>query len=317
MNKRERFYAAVAGAPVDRPPLSVWMHFVTPYATGLQGAARHCEFLRQYDWDLAKAVSDYRHPLPDGMETITTPADMARITVQSMDHPTYANQIALLNGIRAELGEDWPVVDTTFDPIQQVLRHAGFSALRVILDNPRAARPMLEAVTETVIRYMRELAANGIDGVFYSTRAAATEACVQGYARDAYEELLRPYDLAILGESRGVVRMLHACKNHLDLDRVADYPHEVLSWAAHDPTCPTIAEMRQRTGKCIMGGIDQARVVEQSRPEIRCDIDAALAVTGGRNFILAPGCTFGSNAPAHVFDTIAEYGRDRDSAVAA
>ena len=123
MNKRERFYAAVAGAPVDRPPLSVWMHFVTPYATGLQGAARHCEFLRQYDWDLAKAVSDYRHPLPDGMETIANPADMTRITVQSMDHPTYASQIALLNGIRAELGEDWPVVDTTFDPIQQVLHH--------------------------------------------------------------------------------------------------------------------------------------------------------------------------------------------------
>ena len=316
MNKRERFYAAVEGAPVDRPPLSVWMHFVTPYMAGRQAAERHCDFFRQYDWDLAKAVSDYRYPFPDGMETITTTADMGRITVQSMDHPTYANQIALLNGIRAELGEDWPVIDTTFDPIQQVLRHAGFSALRLIVDNPREAKPMLEAATETVIRYMRALAANGVDGVFYSTRAAATEACVQGFAQDAYEELLRPYDIAILQETKGVVRMLHACKNHLDLDRVMDYPHEVLSWADHDPTCPSLADMRPRTNKCIMGGINQANVIEQSRPEIRQDIDAAIAVTKGRNFILAPGCTFGSNAPAHVLDTIAEYGHSADTAVA-
>lgn len=316
MNKRERFYAAVAGAPVDRPPVSVWMHFVTPYMDGRQAAERHCEFFRHYGWDLAKAVSDYRHPLPDGMEAIATAADMGRITVQSMDHPTYANQIALLQGIRAGLGEDWPVVDTTFDPIQHILRHAGFSAMRVILDNPKAARPMLEAVTETVVRYMRALAAHGVDGVFYSTRAAAGEGCAQGFARDAFEELMRPYDMAILAETTGVVRMLHACKSHLDLDRVAGYPHEVLSWAAHDPTCPTIAAMRPRTDKCLMAGINQAKVIEQSRPEIRRDIDAALAVTGGRNFILAPGCTFGSNAPAHVLDTIAEYGRDRDAAAA-
>ncbi len=314
MNKRERFYAAVAGKPVDRPPLSVWMHFVTPYMDGQTAAERHCEFFREYDWDLAKAVSDYRHPMPDGMETIETAADMGRITVQSMDHPTYANQIALLNGIRAELGEDWPVIDTTFDPIQQILRHAGFSTMQIILDNPQAAKPMLEAATETVIRYMGELEKNGVDGVFYSTRAAAQEDCVQGFTRDAYEELMRPYDLAILNETKGVVRMLHACKSHLDLDRVADYPHEVLSWAAHDKTCPTIAEMRPRTDKCIMAGIDQARVIEQSRPQIRHDIDEALAVTGGQNFILAPGCTFGSNAPAHVLDTIAEYGRDWDAA---
>lgn len=44
MNKRERFFAAVAGAPVDRPPLSVWMHFATAYMTGQEAAERHCNF---------------------------------------------------------------------------------------------------------------------------------------------------------------------------------------------------------------------------------------------------------------------------------
>lgn len=309
MNKRERFYAAVEGAPVDRPPVCVWMHFVTPYLSGQAAGERHCEFIRHYDWDLAKAVSDYRYPFPDGMLSLSSADDMGRLKSQSMDHPTYANQLELLRTMRAKLGADWPLIDTTFNPIQQLVRYAGASAQRLILDNPGKAKPMLEAVTETVIRYMRALAAEGVDGVFYSTWAAATEAVPSGYSKEVFEDLVRPYDLAILAETKGVVRMLHACKNHLDLDRVADYPHEVLSWATNDPTCPTLSEMRGRSDKCLMGGINQARVIDQAVPEIHRDIEMALLETGGENFILAPGCTFGSNAPDHVLSAIADYGR--------
>ena len=210
-------------------------------------------------------------------------------------------------GVTVSVPADWPIIDTTFNPIQQIVRYAGASAQRLILDNPGKAKPMLEAVTETVICYMRALAAEGVDGVFYSTWAAATEAAPTGYSKEVFEDLVRPFDIAILAETKGVVRMLHACKNHLDLDRVADFPHEVLSWATNDPTCPTLSEMRSRSDKCLMGGINQARVIDQAAPEIRHDIEMALAETGGKKFILAPGCTFGSNAPDHVLATIAEY----------
>ena len=224
-----------------------------------------------------------------------------------MSHPTYTEQINLLKGIRSELGDEWPVIDTTFAPIQQVLRHAGFSAIQLILDNFALAKPMLEAATETVINYARELKKNGIDGVFYSTRAAATEECSYGFTQEAFEELLRPYDIAILVEMKGLVRMLHVCKNHLDLNRIKSYPHEVLSWADKDPTCSTIAEVREFSDKCLMGGIDQSNVIEQSINEIQQDINSAISVTKGKNFILSPGCTIGSNVPEHVLDTISSF----------
>ena len=209
--------------------------------------------------------------------------------------------------LRSELGDEWPLIDTTFDPIQQVLRHAGFSAIQLILDNFASAKPMIEAVTETVINYVRELKINGVDGVFYSTRAAATEACSYGFTQEAFEELLRPYDIAILEEMKGLVRMLHVCKNNLDLNRIKSYPHEVLSWADKDPTCPTISEVREFSDKCLMGGIDQSNVIEQSISEIQQDINSAISVTKGENFILSPGCTIGSNVPEHVLDTIASF----------
>jgi uroporphyrinogen decarboxylase len=307
MNKRERFHAAVEGAKVDRPPVCVWMHFVTPYMSGDLAGERHNEFIRHYDWDIAKAVSDYRYPFPDGLLTLTTPDDMGRIRAQKMDHPTYANQLGLLRRMRTDLGADWPVIDTTFNPIQQVVRYAGNSVQKLIADHPGKAKPMLEAVTETMIRYMRALVAEGVDGVFYSTWAAATEAAASGYSREVFEELVRPYDIAILEEAKGIVRLLHACKDHLDLGRVAEYPHEVLSWATKDPTSPSLSQVRAWSDKCLMGGIDQAQVVGQSIPEIQRDIDEALAETGGQHFILAPGCTFGSNAPDHVLRTIQNY----------
>ena len=310
MNRRERFLTAVAGQKTDRVPVCVWMHFVTPFLPGQESAKLHSRFIRHYGWDVAKAVSDYRFPLPDGLETIATVDDMARITVPEMSHPTYAEQISLLNGLRAELGKNWPIIDTTFDPIQQILRRSGFSTLKVMLDNPGRAKPMIEAATETVIRYTRELKKNGVDGVFYSTRAAATQACSQGYSEEAFNELLRPYDIAILSEMEGMVRILHACKDHLDLSRVQDYPHEVLSWTDRDPTCPDLEEVHRHSSKCLMGGIDQCRVIEQSTSEIRRDAGEAIARVDGQGLILSPGCTIGSNAPGHVFSALAEFTRE-------
>lgn len=309
MNKMDRFHAAINGDRIDRVPVCVWMHFITPYMNGQQSAERHCDFFKHYDWDIAKAVSDYRYPFPGTMESIKSVADMGRITVQSMDHPTYAEQLNLLKGMRQELGNEWPIIDTTFDPFQQVLRHSGYSGLPLVLDNPAAARPMLEAATETVIRYIRELKRIGVDGIFYSTRGASTPDCAQGFERAAFEDLLKPFDHAILEEAKGMTRMLHCCLTHLDLNRVTDYPREVTSWADRDPTCPNLGDIRKLTDKCLMGGINQDRVMEQSRAEIRQDINEAVNVNHGRSFILSPGCTIGSHVPGYALDTIADYMR--------
>lgn len=307
MNRLDRFYAAVNGTEIDRVPVTVWMHFVTPYMTGQESAERHCAFFNHYNLDLAKAVSDYRFELPDEMTQIQSVNDFNRIKKLPVTHQSFAQQLELLKGLRKILGDDWPVIDTFFDPIQLVLRRAGFSAMQLIVDNPGKARPMIEAATESILDYVAELKKIGVNGGFYSTRAAATEESSQGYSKDIFNELMRPYDIEILTEMKGMVRMLHTCKSHLDLSRIDDYPHEVLSWADRDPTCPSMAEVRSSSNKCLMGGINQAAVIEQSVDEIKQDIDSAIQLNKGKGFILSPGCTFGSNAPDHVLRTISSY----------
>lgn len=314
MNRRDRFYAAVNGQPVDRVPVSVWVHFGIPYLTGDEAAEYHCQFLRQYNFDIAKAVSDYRFDLPGELHQIQSVSDIASVKKIPVTNSSFAEQLNLLKGLRQRLGESWPVIDTFFDPLQLVLRRTGFSAMKLILDNPVEATSMIRAATDSIIDYVRELKKIGVDGAFYSTRAAAMEQGDQGFSDSSFEQLMKPYDIAILEEMKGMVRLLHTCKSHLDLSRIQDYPHEVLSWADLDPSCPTMEQVRQNSDKCLMGGIDQSRVVEQSIEEIKHDMDSAIAVNRGQNFILSPGCTIGSNVPDHVLKTISSYTRQLDKA---
>jgi|TARA_B100001964_G_scaffold237439_1_gene300970 hypothetical protein len=93
--RRERFFSAVEGGNVDRVPVTVWMQFVTPYLSGEESARRHCQFIKHYNWDLAKAVSDYRFPLPEETTGIRTTEDFAKIKKASMSNPTYSEQISL------------------------------------------------------------------------------------------------------------------------------------------------------------------------------------------------------------------------------
>ena len=54
---------------------------------------------------------------------------------------------------------------------------------------------------------------------------------------------------------------------------------------------PPLAEARRRTGKCLIGGVDHRRALTASRDEVRAEALDAIRQTGGRGFILAPGCT--------------------------
>ncbi len=309
MNKLERFHAAVTGAPVDRVPVSLWLHFVTDYLDGAEAARLQARFFRQYDLDMAKVVNDYRYPLPDGMETLTNPDDMLRIEAQPMSHRSYAEQLRLLRVLRADLGPDCPIIDTTFDPLQQIMRRTGFSKTQLVFDHPRQAKLMLEAATETVCRYVAELKQLGVDGVFYSTRGAVREEHPDGVDETTFKEFFRPYDIAVLEAMAGMVRILHTCKSDLDLNRVGDYPHEVLSWWGRHQSCPSLAEKRAESDKCLMGGIDQMSAIERTLPELRAEIEDALRQAEGGGFILAPGCTIFSQVPEHILAGIIDIAR--------
>lgn len=295
MDKMQRFLAAVRGEPVDYSPSVAWCNFATDATNGRVNADRQLAFYDACDWDICKVMNDYRLAPPKGIETIETAADMLRFKKLSMSERIFAEQLKCLRIMRERLGPDVPLIDTLFEPFFSLLFAVGFSKAPFIRSHPVEAESMLDALTETFVDYIGEIRKVPVTGVLYATNACILAPSSRGISEDEFRAFHRPYDLRLLKAMDGLVRIVHAHGNPLDLKRILDYPCEVFSWSDRLPGNPSIATVRALTGKCLMGGVDETKLQERSLPEIRAEVaDASAQAGGSRNFILSPGCNVAS-----------------------
>lgn len=61
--------------------------------------------------------------------------EMRRFTRMPISAAPFAKQLAVHRALRAVLGPDVPIVDTSFDPFQQVVRKVGYSRAKFIYAN--------------------------------------------------------------------------------------------------------------------------------------------------------------------------------------
>lgn len=297
MNRRERFLAAVEGREPDRPPVTCWVHFLSDHLSGEDTAELHLKFQREYDWDVVKLMNDYRYPIPAGLERLDSAEGMRRFRRLSLDEPAFARQLVAIRKLRRELGPDVPIIDTLFDPYQQVVRNVGFSEGVHIPQHRQVALDMIDTVCDTLCDYVAAARDAGADGFFLSINTAIRDGFPRGVSDAVAKEFQRPYDLRLLEAAAGTVRILHIHGVGLNLDRVRDYPCEVLSLSDRLKGNPSLAQLRAEFGKCLMGGIDETRIQERPLPDLRAEIDDALAQAGRTHWIVAPGCTVASFTP--------------------
>jgi uroporphyrinogen decarboxylase len=105
-----------------------------------------------------------------------------------------------------------------------------------------------------------------------------------------YREFGEPYDRRILEHLDGTwFNMLHIHGQDVMFDLLADYPVQAINW--HDrETAPSLLEATQRTGKVLVGGLDQETLMRGTPEDVRAKAADALAQTGSRRFILGVGC---------------------------
>jgi uroporphyrinogen decarboxylase len=307
MNKRELFRAAVQGAAVERPPVTAWVHFLSDHLPGEETARLHQRFLEAYDWDVLKVMNDYRYPVPAGVQSFEDPESLRAFQPLGLDEPAFAEQLKCLSTLRAALGPGIALVDTMFDPYQQMLRNVGFSEAANLQKHGKEALRALDAVGETLVRYIQAVKAQGVDALFLSINGAIREGFPRGSPDEVYREFQRPFDLRLLEAAQGMVRILHVHGVGLEPSRVLDYPCEVISVSDRLPGNPSLAELRKMTKRCLMGGIDETKIQERTLPSLAREVDDALAQAGPRNFILAPGCTIPSFSPQRTLRFLRAY----------
>jgi uroporphyrinogen decarboxylase len=288
MDKIERVRATLAGQPVDRAPFTVWYHFGNQHAPAQRAASAHLEFFEAYDFDLLKVMNDYDYPMPDGIDTVATPRDLAALQPFEPRDTPLGTQLAAVEIIARALRGRALFVDTVFNAWNTLKRNVVKNAIGDLMAGHAAAlAAALRVVNANLIRYAQASLERGAAGIFLSVPASE-----ESLTREQYERFMRPFDLEFLEaiRGRGECHVLHAHGERLFFDRLLDYPVHALSWSdLHGG--PTIAEARQRTPLTLMTGLDHVGFAEMSASAVAAQVRAARAQGGSTRFFLAPGCS--------------------------
>lgn len=315
MTSRERVWAALAGRDVDRPPVSFWGHFYHRESSAADLVEATLEAWRFYRWDWVKlnprkhyhvepwgvryrysGVPDTKPRLEDW--PVREPGDWARVTPRPPDGGALGEQLEAVRALRRALPRDVPLIETVFTPLAVLGEMVETpQELRAHLDShPGLVRGALEAVTDTFAPFVRELIRAGADGIYFATVDWASADLL---APALHREWSRPFDLRVLAAAADApFNVLHVCGRRNLLFELADYPVAAFSWAAADPTNPTLAEGLARLGAAVMGGIAQeGALLAGDEAAVRAEYEAALRSTGGRRWLVAPGCSIRPSVP--------------------
>jgi uroporphyrinogen decarboxylase len=320
MTRRQRVTAALAGRAVDRIPLAFWLHnFATENsAEGL--ADETLRLARTFDWDFLKPQSraqcfaemwgltyapsgEKATPYTVTYAPVGSADDLARLPAVDPGGGALGEQLLALRLIRAAVGPDVPIIWTIFAPpmiLPMLARGGRDQAMRFLREAPRETARAFDVMAETLAEYARLCLAAGADGLFYATNVA-TRALMSAEECRRWQ---RPWDLRILKAVEGApFNLLHVCGEGIQVEEFADYPVTAWSFAA-GPGNPTLAEVRARTGRAVVGGLP-------AKPEIAGMTEAALvervrAATRAidRGLLLGPDCSINPDTPERLLHAV-------------
>ncbi|HJQ23778.1 MAG TPA: uroporphyrinogen decarboxylase family protein [Blastocatellia bacterium] len=301
MNKIDRVMHALKGEEVDRPPFSFWYHFGLQHGPGRKHAEAEVDFYHAYNLDFLKVMNDYPYPLPVGVEALESADDWRRLEPVAADDDCWAEQLAALSLIHKAIGGEALFIDTIFSAWTTARRLTRDGNLRAVRErHPEALQQALEAISTSLAGYARAAVEHGAAGIFLSLGAATDEVM----SEEDYKVWGRPFDLKILEAVRDApFNVLHVHGKRIHFDAVSDLPASAINWS-HYATPPTLVEGRRRSGRAVMGGIDEATAAHLAAPEIVKQITNTVQEVGRRGLIVAPGCSVPTDTPVQTLRAV-------------
>jgi uroporphyrinogen decarboxylase len=288
LNKIERVTSALRGGEVDRPPFSFWYHFGLQHMPGRSHADAEINFYRAYDLDFLKVMNDYPYPLPEGLEAVNTEADWSRIEPVSPDDKCWSEQLSALSRINDAIGKEAMFIETIFSPWTTARRITRAGGLTMAMEvYPETLLSAMDAIATSLGAYAKQAVLRGAAGIFLSLGAATDDLMTS----EEYKTWGRPFDLKILESvSNAPFNVLHIHGKRIHFNSVSDYPVTALNWS-HFATEPSLSEGKSRSGKTVLGGIDEAVASHVSASEISEQVKNTISKVGVRGLIVTPGCS--------------------------
>ncbi|MCC6628963.1 MAG: uroporphyrinogen decarboxylase [Chloroflexi bacterium] len=289
MTRTERVRATLDGAETDRPPFCFWHHF-RPHGSGRAMAEATIGFFdEEFDLDIAKIMPDLPYPFPKG--GVRTADDWHLLMPVAPDEGIFRQRLLAIEHLRNWLGEETPIIYTVFSPLTEAIYAAGSreALKRYAADEPALVHQALSVVATNLAEFSAAAISAGADGVFLACQGASADE----FSPAEYGELGRPYDLQVLrGADEGWLNILHVHGDaNLMMDLFLPYPVPVINWSDR-LAGPSLADVRARTDKTIMGGLhERGPLTNGSDEQIEQEMRDAIAMAGAQRFILANGCS--------------------------
>lgn len=298
----------------DRPPVGAWGHTYREEWSPVDLAAITVERARQFGWDFVKFQpratsfaeafgSVYKpagHRLKGPVMVSAAVPDLEAWRHVSASNPkALHDQVESIGIVARELGRGVPVIQTVFSPLTVAGYLVGKSKSRVVRElrrNPDLVRPALEMIAGVLADFAKSSVKAGAAGVFYAISGYASK---DAMPEDVYRELVLPLDVAVLEQlpREAWFNAVHLCGSHLHFGLARDMPAQVVSWSVHNQGNPSLVEGRAMSGRPVMGGLGQRGSLLYGPPsEVEAEARRAVAETGGRGLLLAPGCSVPTRA---------------------
>lgn len=291
MNKFERLNTVIAGGKPDRPPAALWFHFGGGFLSPEEQARYYLKVLVPQDWDFLKVMFEYRPRFAPELD-LSSPRDLSTLLNSTDWEEPFRLQRQCLTILVDELKEQLPIVDSGYSPWFGLLRWIGRDLGQTVFANTDVISQILEKLTQLTCEHVQRLKEMGVFGYFYATIAASCELSPENIERQTH------HDRQILNAAQGLLRMLHLHGNAVDIERVSDYAFEVLNYSDRHPSNPSLAQTRQLSKKCLMGGICEQTLTHISASELMRQIKHETQLSGERNLIVSPGCVVSPSVSA-------------------
>jgi uroporphyrinogen decarboxylase len=314
MTPRERVLAALRGAPVDRVPLSFWLHNFATENSARDLAEETARLAATFAWDFLKPQSraqcfaemwgltytpsrERATPYTVTREPLASAADVGALRAVDPRRGALGEQLEALAMIRARVGPDVPIISTIFSPLMVLpflVRGGKPQALALLRSDPAAVERGLGAIAETLADYAGACLAAGADGIFYATNVATRAWITTSECR----RFQRPFDLPVLAAvASAPFTLLHVCGDDILFDEFTDYPVTAYSWALA-PGNPSLKEGHRRTERAVVGGLPaKPQIASMTASALVARATAAIDEMTGRWLLVGPDCSINPDTP--------------------
>ena len=271
-------------------PAAFFIHFDPTFHFGTAAVQKHLEYFRATGMDFVKI--QYEKTFPP-IPAIKRPADWAAMPSYPIEF--YEPVLSAVRGLVKAAKPEALVLMTLYSPFMCAGHTTSLPLLTAHLEeNPDAVRKGLEAITDSLMRFVKECVRLGVDGFYASTQGGEA-----GRFRDpaVFTRHVKPFDLVLMNEMKRTCpfNILHVCDYNApysDLSPFVDYPGHVvncnpqltgskLSWA----------EIARMFGRPCMGGMDRHGLMATAGPaEIGREVTRVLN-DASRPFMLGADCT--------------------------